>query len=89
MNELTGGALGATALALFVTKEVFAYLKSKNGSNGENGKYYERERWKAIQDALDKNTHAQRNTTQILSNLVQITKDVKDEVKELGREIRK
>ncbi len=86
--ENIGTSLGAAAIALFVVKEVFSYLKSKGPANG-NGKFHEYERWKAMEEALRANTHSIKNTTQILGNLVQITKDVKDEVKELHREIRK
>ena len=88
MDVLSGEAVGATALALFVTKEVFSYLKSKNGANS-GSKFHEYERWKAMEESLRSNTHAIRNSTQVLSNVVQMTKDVKEEVKELGREIRK
>ena len=88
--EEIGASLGAAAIALFVVKEVFSYLKSKGPANGNgNGKFHEYERWKAMEEALRHNTHSIKNTTQILGNLVQITKDVKDEVKELHREIRK
>jgi hypothetical protein len=86
--ENLGTSLGAAAIALFVVKEVFSYLKTKGPING-NGKFHEYERWKAMEEALRANTHSIKNTTQILGNLVQITKDVKDEVKELHREIRK
>lgn len=87
--ENIGTSLGAAAIALFVVKEVFSYLKTTKGNGNGNGKFHEYERWKAMEEALRHNTHSIKNTTQVLGNLVQITKDVKDEVKELHREIRK
>ena len=88
--EDMGASLGATAVALFVVKEVMSYLKLTATKNGKNGnKYHEYERWKAMEEALKSNTNATKNTCTVLANLVQITRDVKDEVKELRREIRK
>ena len=87
--EDMGASLGATAIALFVVKEVMSYLKLTATKNCKNGKYHEYERWKAMEEALKSNTNVTKNTAQVLRNLVQITKDVKDEVKELHREIRK
>ena len=66
LMEDMGTSLGATAIALFVVKEVMSYLKLTATKNGKNGnKYHEYERWKAMEEALKSNTNATKNLSLI------------------------
>jgi formiminotetrahydrofolate cyclodeaminase len=77
--------LGVLAFALLVLREVLSFAKGKQSSYN----MHEEQRWRSMEEALKKLTHAINNNSQMVQQVIHYTKETREDVREAIRQCKK
>lgn len=78
--------IGVLAFAVLVLREVLSFAKDNKKSTHSIHEY---ERWKAMEDALKKLTHAINNNSQLVQQMIHYSKETREDVREAIRQCKK